>query len=42
MLTLSRGRVFALDIFDTGFKQDITSREAGRRYRDMALRVGGR
>lgn len=42
MLTLCSGRVFALDIFDTGFKQDTTSREAGRRYRDMVFRVGGR
>lgn len=42
MLTVTRGRVFALDIFDTGFKANTTSREAGRRYRDMVFRVGGR
>nr|A0A8J9S3C0.1 RecName: Full=Oligopeptidase PhomG; AltName: Full=Phomopsin biosynthesis cluster protein G [Diaporthe leptostromiformis]BDA39153.1 peptidase M3 [Diaporthe leptostromiformis] len=36
------GRVFAMDIFDAGFKEKTTSREAGRRYRDMVYRVGGR
>ncbi|OAQ82559.1 metallopeptidase [Purpureocillium lilacinum] len=36
------GSAFALDMFDTGFKKDTTSPEAGRRYRDMVLRVGGR
>ncbi|KAI1842107.1 hypothetical protein JX266_011640 [Neoarthrinium moseri] len=34
--------VFALDIFESGFKKDTTSQEAGRRYRDMVFRVGGR
>ncbi|KAJ5506685.1 Neurolysin/Thimet oligopeptidase N-terminal [Penicillium expansum] len=33
--------VFAFDIFETGFRQDTMSKEAGRRYRDMILRVGG-
>lgn len=37
-----RGRVFALDIFDAGFKDDTMSKEAGRRYRDMVLSKGGR
>ncbi|ETS76207.1 hypothetical protein PFICI_11594 [Pestalotiopsis fici W106-1] len=36
------GRVFALDIFDTGFKENPSSQEAGRKYRDKVLRVGGR
>lgn len=36
-----RGTVFAFDIFETGFRQDTMSKEAGRRYRDMILRVGG-
>ncbi|KGO40507.1 Neurolysin/Thimet oligopeptidase, N-terminal [Penicillium expansum] len=35
------GTVFAFDIFETGFRQDTMSKEAGRRYRDMILRVGG-
>lgn len=36
-----RGRMFALDIFKTGFQADTMSREAGRRYREMVLQVGG-
>ncbi len=40
-LTLYRGRVFALDMFETGFKEDSMSKEAGRRYRDLILRIGG-
>ncbi|KAI1323212.1 hypothetical protein F5Y16DRAFT_384503 [Xylariaceae sp. FL0255] len=36
------GRVFALDIFETGFKADTMNQEAGRRYRDMIYRIGGR
>ncbi|OQD60387.1 hypothetical protein PENPOL_c024G08170 [Penicillium polonicum] len=35
------GMVLAFDIFETGFRQDTMSKEAGRRYRDMILRVGG-
>ncbi|KAJ5939723.1 Neurolysin/Thimet oligopeptidase N-terminal [Penicillium verhagenii] len=35
------GTVLAFDIFETGFQQDTMSQEAGRRYRDMVLRVGG-
>ncbi|CRL27656.1 Peptidase M3A/M3B, thimet/oligopeptidase F [Penicillium camemberti] len=35
------GTVLAFDIFETGFRQDTMSKEAGRRYRDMILRVGG-
>jgi metallopeptidase MepB len=33
--------MFALDIFETGFKEDTMSKKAGRRYRDMVFRVGG-
>lgn len=40
-LTGSRGRVFALDIFNTGFAADTLSKDAGSRYRDMVLRLGG-
>lgn len=35
------GRVFALDIFKTGFEQDTMSKEGGRRYRNVVLRLGG-
>ena len=35
------GRVFALNIFETGFKNHTMSKEGGRRYRDMVLRPGG-
>ncbi|CAN8104142.1 unnamed protein product [Discula destructiva] len=35
------GRVFALDIFKTGFEQDTMSKDGGRRYRNMVLRLGG-
>ncbi|EFW98998.1 metallopeptidase [Grosmannia clavigera kw1407] len=35
------GRVFALDLFDVGFKHDSTSKDAGRRYRDMVIVKGG-
>ncbi|CAI7617495.1 unnamed protein product [Penicillium viridicatum] len=35
------GMVLAFYIFETGFRQDTMSKEAGRRYRDMILRVGG-
>lgn len=35
------GKVFALDIFKTGFERDTMSKEGGRRYRDMVLQVGG-
>lgn len=33
--------MFALDIFQTGFQADTMSKEAGRRYQEMVLRVGG-
>lgn len=40
-LTKYSGRVFALDIFKTGFERDTMSQEAGKKYRDMVLMVGG-
>jgi metallopeptidase MepB len=33
--------MFALDIFQTGFQADTMSKEAGRKYREMVLQVGG-
>jgi len=41
MLTRGRGRVYALAMFRTGFEADTMSKEAGKRFRDMVLRVGG-
>jgi metallopeptidase MepB len=35
------GRLFALDIFKTGFEKDTLSMDNGRKYRKMVLRVGG-
>jgi metallopeptidase MepB len=33
--------VWAADLFDTIFKADTMSKQAGQRYRDIVLRLGG-
>ena len=35
------GRVYALDMWQRGFKADTLSKEEGRRFRNLVLQVGG-